>query len=259
MTPRLFIDVPLSAGTSVELDADRAHYLRDVLRLAAGATVLLFNGHDGEWRGAIESVGKRAVTLRVDSQTRPQEREPDLWLCFAPVKKARLDFIAEKATELGASVLQPVMTKHTAVTRVNLGRLRANAIEAAEQTERLTVPEIREPVTLERLIAAWPRDRHLLLADESGGGAPIAQCLGGLEPAAAPWAVLTGPEGGFAREELDAIGSLPNVHPVGLGPRILRADTAIVAALAVWQAVLGDWRDAPRQAAGSHESAFTQP
>lgn len=247
MIPRLFVEAPLGAGASVELDAGRAHYVRDVLRLGAGAPVLLFNGHHGEWRASIDSSAKRLVSLRVDAQTRAQVSGPDLWLCFAPVKKARLDFIAEKATELGASVLQPVMTRHTAVTRVNTERLRANAIEAAEQTERLDVPEVRAPETLERLVAAWPADRHLLLADESGGGLPIAQCLAGLEVAArgAPWAVLTGPEGGFARDEIEAIGRLPRVHRVGLGPRILRADTAIVAALAVWQALLGDWREAP--------------
>src|SRR5262249_48736865 len=160
---------------------------------------------------------------------------PDLWLCFAPVKKARLDFIAEKATELGASRLQPVITRRTIVERVNLERLRANAVEAAEQTERLTVPEIAGPLALDRWIAAWPPDRHRRLADEPGGGRPIAEVLAGIDAAAraAPWAVLPGPEGGFAAEELQALRRLPNVRAVGLGPRILRADTAVLAALAV--------------------------
>ncbi len=250
MTPRLFVDESLAAGAGVALDADRAHYLRDVLRLGGGAAVKLFNGRDGEWRAAIESVARRAITVRVQTQTRQPAVEPDLWLCFAPVKKARLDFIAEKATELGVSALQPVITQRTIVERVNLDRLRANAVEAAEQTERLTVPAIAAPRTLQQWLSAWPAGRHLLLADETGGGRPIAGVLAGLDDVAraAPWAVLTGPEGGFARAELDAIGGLPDVHAVGLGPRILRADTAALAALAVWQAIVGDWRRAaPRR------------
>lgn len=250
MTPRLFLDAELAAGSAVGLDADRAHYLRDVLRLGAGREVRLFNGRDGEWRAVVDTVGKRAVTLRLVARSRAPAPEPDLWLCFAPVKKARLDFIAEKATELGVSVLQPVMTARTIVERVNLDRLRANAIEAAEQTERLSVPEVRAPVALDKLLSAWPADRHLLLADETGGGRPVADVLATLDAAAraAPWAVLTGPEGGFARAELDAMDRLPTVHAVGLGPRILRADTAALAALAIWQAMIGDWRRAtPRR------------
>lgn len=250
MTPRLFIDAPLTEGTAVDLGADQAHYLRDVLRLGAGAPVKLFNGRDGEWHAAIETIGKRVVALRIASRRRAPAPEPDLWLCFAPVKKARLDFIAEKATELGASALQPVITQRTIVARVNLDRLRANATEAAEQTERLTVPDVRQPVALDRLVSTWPAGRHLLLADETGGGRPVADDLAGLDQTAraAPWAVLIGPEGGFTRAELDSIMRLPDVHAVGLGPRILRADTAALAALAVWQALVGDWRRAtPRR------------
>lgn len=239
--------MPLAAGADVTLDAGRAHYLRDVLRLGAGAAVKVFNGRDGEWQSTIEALGKRAVGLRVGAQSRRPAAEPDLWLCFAPVKRARLDFIAEKATELGVSLLQPVITQRTIVERVNLDRLQANAVEAAEQTERLGVPAIAAPLTLDRWIAAWPAGRHLLLADETGGGRPVAEVLAGLDPdaRAAPWAVLTGPEGGFTRPELEAIGRLPSVHAVGLGPRILRADTAALAALAIWQAIVGDWRQAP--------------
>ncbi|HKU98495.1 MAG TPA: 16S rRNA (uracil(1498)-N(3))-methyltransferase [Vineibacter sp.] len=250
MTPRLFTDTALTPGALIDLDADRAHYLRDVLRLQSGAAVMLFNGRDGEWRSAIQDIRKRGITLHVEAQIRHPVVEPDLWLCFAPIKKARLDFIAEKATELGVRRLQPVITQHTNVERVNIDRLRANATEAAEQTERLTVPEVVAPMTLPQLVAGWPADRHVLLADETGGGRPVADVLAGLDEAArtAPWAVLTGPEGGFARSELDLVGRLAHVHAVGLGPRILRADTAALAALAVWQAIVGDWRQAtPRR------------
>jgi 16S rRNA (uracil1498-N3)-methyltransferase len=241
MTPRLFIDDDLASGASLALDGPRAHYLRDVLRLGVGAEVLLFNGRDGEWQARVAATAKRSLDLAIESQTRPQQPEPDLWLCFAPVKKARIDFIAEKATELGVSALVPVITRRTNVERVNVERLRANAVEAAEQTERLTIPDVREPVSLEQALRAWPAGRRLLIADETGGGRPILEALGDAAPG--PWAVLIGPEGGFAREELDRIAALPGVLPVGLGPRILRADTAAIAALACLQAALGDWRE----------------
>ncbi|HYC65796.1 MAG TPA: 16S rRNA (uracil(1498)-N(3))-methyltransferase, partial [Reyranellaceae bacterium] len=168
----------------------------------------------------------------------------DLWLCFAPIKRARIDYIAEKATELGVAVLQPVLTRHTAVERVNVERLHANAIEAAEQTERLSVPEVRGPIELAKLIAAWPAGRRLLICDETGGGPPIAAALSALDAKAkaAPWAILIGPEGGFAREELDSIRKVKDVLAVGLGPRILRADTAALAAVACWQSLVGDWQ-----------------
>jgi 16S rRNA (uracil1498-N3)-methyltransferase len=241
---RLYIDAALAPDARVALDADRAHYLRNVLRLEPGAAVALFNGSDGEWAGRIDTLGKRGATVALERQTRAQMPEPDLWLCFAPIKKARIDFIAEKATELGVSALQPVFTQHTAMTRVNVERLRANAIEAAEQTERLSVPQVHEPVTLDALLKDWPAPRRLLLADEAGGGAPIAPALAGLDESAkrSPWAVLIGPEGGFDRAELDQLRKLPFVISVGLGPRILRADTAALAALACWQALVGDWR-----------------
>jgi 16S rRNA (uracil1498-N3)-methyltransferase len=241
---RLHVEQPLGAGAGIPLDADRAHYLRNVLRLEPGASVALFNGRDGEWLGHIDALDKRGATVTLRRQTRVQAAEPDLWLCFAPIKKARIDFVAEKATELGVSALQPVFTRHTAMTRVNLERLRANAVEAAEQTERLSVPAVHEPVALDDLLQTWPSGRRLLLADEAGGGRPLAATLGGLDQAArcAPWAVLVGPEGGFARAELDALRKLPFVTAVGLGPRILRADTAALAALACWQALLGDWQ-----------------
>ncbi len=241
---RLYVEESLVQGAGLGLDADRAHYLRNVLRLEPGASVALFNGRDGEWLGHIDAVDKRGAMVSLRRQLRPQDAEPDLWLCFAPIKKARIDFIAEKATELGVSALQPVFTRHTAMTRVNVERLRANAVEASEQTERLSVPAVREPLALEDLLQAWPSGRRLLLADEAGGGRPIAEALAGLDDTAkrSPWALLVGPEGGFARAELDALRKLPFVTAVGLGPRILRADTAALAALACWQALLGDWQ-----------------
>jgi len=246
MTPRLYIEDDLAEGAVLTLDGPRAHYLRDVLRMGVGAGVLLFNGRDGEWQGKVTATAKRSLDLGIETQTRPQLPEPDLWLCFAPVKKARIDFIAEKATELGVSALVPVVTRRTNVERVNVERLRANAVEAAEQTERLTIPDVREPASLEQVLKTWPAERRLLIADETGGGKPILDALHEAQPG--PWAVLIGPEGGFTREELDRIAALPGVLPVGLGPRILRADTAAIAALSCLQAAIGDWREAtPRR------------
>jgi 16S rRNA (uracil1498-N3)-methyltransferase len=180
----------------------------------------------------------------VSECTREQAPEPDLWLCFAPIKRARIDFVAEKATELGVAVLQPVLTEHTAVERVNVERLQANAIEAAEQTERLTVPEVRAPLALAKLLGAWRAERRLLICDETGGGPPIADVLATLDEAAraAPWGIVIGPEGGFSAGELGLLRRMKDVVSVGLGPRILRADTAALAALACWQALVGDWR-----------------
>ena len=250
---RLFVEEALGAGAAIALDRDRAHYLRNVLRAASGDAVGLFNGRDGEWRARIAAFAKHGAVLEVETQTRPQAPEPDLWLVFAPVKRARIDFIAEKATELGASALVPVMTRRTVVARVNIDRLRANAVEAAEQTERLSVPEIREAASLDRLLAGWPAGRRLILCAEAGEARPIAEALRGLasesqELSGAPsgaWAVMTGPEGGFAPAELDGLANLPFVTAVGLGPRILRADTAALAALACFQAILGDGRVRP--------------
>lgn len=246
---RLFVEADLSAGSEAPLDETQVHYLRHVMRRADGDPLLLFNGRDGEWGAAFESRGKKAAVARVTERTREQMAEPDVWLCFAPLKRARIDYVAEKATELGAAVLQPILTRHTIVERVNLERLRANAIEAAEQTERLSVPEIRPPVDLTRLLADWPAGRRLLLCDETGGGPPIVEALGGLDATAraAPWAIVIGPEGGFEATELTALRRISDAMAVGLGPRILRADTAALAALACWQALVGDWqRPTPR-------------
>ena len=241
---RLYVTTDLAGGLSIGLEPSQAHYLRTVLRLEKGAVVALFNGRDGEWLGRIDAVGKGWCSVSLFEQSRPQDSVPDLWLVFAPIKRARLDFLIEKATELGVAALLPVQTRRTIVERVNLERWRANAIEAAEQTERLSVPDLAEPEPLDRLMARWPARRRLLLCDESGASPPIAEILGGAAPGA--WAVLVGPEGGFAETELDALRKLPFVSAVGLGPRVLRADTAALAALAVLQALAGDWR-APRR------------
>ncbi len=223
---------------------EQSHYLVNVMRAQMGDAVALFNGRDGEWQSEIASQGKRAVGLRVTGRLREQVREPDLWLVFAPIKRGRIDFVAAKATELGVSRLIPVMTARTQMTRVNIDRLRANAVEAAEQCERLTVPEISDALSLTNLLASWPAERPLLVGDETGGGQPIAAVAGELAASAKqPCAVLVGPEGGFAPDELDALGKLPFVIRIGLGPRVMRADTAAIAALSVVQAIAGDWRD----------------
>jgi 16S rRNA (uracil1498-N3)-methyltransferase len=236
---RLYVEAELAERAIVALSPGQAHQLRAVLRLGPGDTVALFNGRDGEWLARIETMARGACTVAVQRQLRPQEDEGDLWLVFAPIKRARLDVLIEKATELGASALCPVLTERTIVERLNPDRLAAIAREAAEQSERLTLPQIRAPLPLQRLIAAWPADRRLILCDETGAAPPAATALAALPPGLR--AVLIGPEGGFAESELDALRKLPFVCPVGLGPRVLRSDTAALAGLAVAQAVGGDW------------------
>jgi 16S rRNA (uracil1498-N3)-methyltransferase len=245
-TPRLFVPEALSSEARIAVTEKQAHYLDHVLRLAAGDDVLLFNGHDGEWRSSIGAIGRGGCLVEAVEQTRPQQSDTDLWLVFSPIKRAAVDFIAAKATELGVSLIWPVFTQYTAVTRINTERLRANAIEAAEQCGRLTVPEVREPVSMNRAMSEWPAGRRLLLCDESGESPHLIDLLlneaGNSGNGAGPWAVLTGPEGGFARSELDDLRKLPFVTAAGLGPRIMRADTAALSALSCWQAVIGDWR-----------------
>jgi 16S rRNA (uracil1498-N3)-methyltransferase len=231
----------LAAGGAVALDAAQSHYLRDVLRLGAGAELALFNGRDGEWRARVEALRKNGGTAIALRRSREQAAEPDLWLVFAPVKRARIDYLVEKASELGASALVPVWTARTNVQRVNLERLAAHAREAAEQTERLTVPEIRDPQPLDRLLGQWPERRRLLVCDETGTAPPIGEVLRAAAPAGGAWAILIGPEGGFSPIELERLAKHPNVSRVGLGPRVLRSDTAALAALAVFQALAGDW------------------
>ena len=238
---RLYVESALSAGAAVPASEAQAHYLLHVMRRAAADLVTLFNGRDGAWRARVQIPSKRQVVFAVEDQVRAQEPAPDLWLAFAPVK--RIDVIVEKASELGVSSLMPVMTRHTDVSRVNVERLSAIAIEAAEQCERLSVPAIEPPQTLEAFLADWPAARPLYFLDETGKGSPIADVLRDhAAPEAAGCGFLVGPEGGFAQSELDALGQLPSATGVSLGPRILRAETAAIAALACWQALNGDWR-----------------
>jgi 16S rRNA (uracil1498-N3)-methyltransferase len=244
MIPRLHVEARLAAGEVVALDHARTHYLRQVLRREVGAEIQLFNGRDGEWAALIARFARNDAELTVVSQTRAQAASPDLWLLFAPLKRERIDILAEKATELGCRTIWPVFTQHTATTRVNVERLTAHALEAAEQTERLDLPEIRGPRKLGEVLETWSPARRLIVCAEFGRAAPIADALSRMKPEGG-FAVLTGPEGGFHRSELDALGKLPFVTPVGLGPRVLRADTAALAALACWQAILGDGRERP--------------
>ncbi|MDF1720279.1 MAG: 16S rRNA (uracil(1498)-N(3))-methyltransferase [Minwuia sp.] len=241
--PRLFVDQDLLANQPLTLTGNQHHYLAKVLRLGAGATVKLFNGRDGEWRAVIDHMTRQGAEMELTEQLRPQTPEPDLWLLFAPIKGKRVDTIAEKAGELGVSRIMPVITHRTVVSRVNVDRLRANAREAAEQCERLSVPEVTEPLDLRSAVGAWPRGRTLLFADERASATPIAQALQSLaRESARPAAVLIGPEGGFTNEEKELVRSLADCVPVSLGPRLLRADTAVFAMLALWQAHQGDWR-----------------
>jgi 16S rRNA (uracil1498-N3)-methyltransferase len=239
-SPRLYVGAPLKAGATVALERAQAHYLGNVLRMKAGEGILVFNGRDGEWSATIEA-GKRAATLAVGGQTRPQTTAADLHYVFAPLKSARLDYMVQKAVEMGVSRLQPVLTRHGQVARVNPDRMAANAIEAAEQCGILTLPDIAEPVALPRYLTARDPARHLVFCDED---AELADPLAALArvPAHAPLAVLVGPEGGFAENERAMLIEAPNVVRLALGPRILRADTAAVAVLALVQTVLGDWR-----------------
>jgi 16S rRNA (uracil1498-N3)-methyltransferase len=244
-TTRLYVDAPLAQGRAVALDRAQAHYLTNVLRLKSGDAFLVFNGRDGEWRATLEggkrAAGKREVSLRIGERRRAQTASGDLHYLFAPLKSARLDYMVQKAVEMGASHLRPVLTRHGQIARVNLARMRANAAEAAEQCGVLTLPQIAEPVTLLAALAGWDGARHLVFCDEA---AEVADPLAALAivPRGAPLAVLIGPEGGFAAEERVALLKLPKVVRLALGPRILRADTAAVAALALVQAAIGDWR-----------------
>jgi 16S rRNA (uracil1498-N3)-methyltransferase len=237
---RLYVAESLAPGGSIELATGQAHRLRTVLRLGAGASVAAFNPTDGEWSCRLTEIGRNRVVLAVERRMRPAEAEADLWLVFAPIKRARLDWLIEKATELGVGALLPVWTQRTQTERLNLERLRAHAVAAAEQSERLSVPELHEPQALDRVLASWSAERRLVVCDETGGGEPIGAAVARL--GVGPTAMLTGPEGGFAETELDALEKLSFVTRVGLGPRVLRADTAAVAALAALQAIAGDWR-----------------
>jgi 16S rRNA (uracil1498-N3)-methyltransferase len=236
---RLFVEAPLAAGAEIALAREQAHYLFSVMRLGPGASLRVFNGADGEWRAEVAAAGRQA-RLAVRERTAAQRRPPDLWLLFAPVKKARTDFIVEKATELGAARVVPVFTQRTNSERLRPDRLRRLAIEVAEQCGETHVPEIAEADRLGRVLDGWEAGRRLMFCDETMAARPAAAALA--EEEGGPWAALIGPEGGFAPEEAERLRALPFVLPVALGPRVLRADTAAVAALTLWQSALGDWR-----------------
>jgi 16S rRNA (uracil1498-N3)-methyltransferase len=239
-SPRLFLDAPLSEGGRLALDRDQANYLGNVLRLRAGDTVLVFNGSDGEWLSAIEGA-KRPESLTVRTRTRPQQRLPDLTYAFAPLKHARLDYMVQKAVEMGAAALQPVVTRFTQASRVNLDRMRANVVEAAEQCGILSLAAVADPAPLERWLAGREARRLLVFCDEAAAAADPVAALAAHRDTAAGIDVIIGPEGGFAEDERALLARQPRVLTLSLGPRILRADTAAVAALALVQAVLGDW------------------
>lgn len=235
---RLHLPHDLAAGAVLDLDEGQSRYLSAVMRLAVGDEVAVFNGRDGEWRARLSSVGKRAVSLEAVEQTKSQTASPDLDLVIALVKRAPLEYIAEKATELGVRRIRPVITERTNADHTRVDRLRAIAVEAAEQTGRLDVPQVEEPQKLERRIADWDAGRRLLFCDEAGDAQPVLQAV----DAPGPWAVLIGPEGGFSPREREMLRGLAFATPATLGPRILRADTAAITALALWQAAVGDWR-----------------
>lgn len=235
---RLFVPHDLAPGASLDLDEGQSRYLAAVMRQAVGDEVAVFNGRDGEWRATLAKVGKKAVTLTALSRTRPQETGPDLDLVVALVKRARLETIVEKAAELGARRVLPVTTERTNADHTRVERLQAIAVEASEQTGRLDVPQVLEPEKLERLLARWDVSRQLLFCDEAGDAPPVLAAV----KAGGPWAILIGPEGGFSARERAQLRALPYAVPAGLGPRILRADTAAISALTLWQAAAGDWR-----------------
>lgn len=242
-SPRLYVVAPLGAGATLPVDRAQSNYLINVLRLKPDDPVLVFNGRDGEWRTKLVQAGRRDVALVAEECVRPQSAAGDLHLLFAPLKHVRLDYLVQKAVEMGVSRIAPVLTRHTQVSRLNLDRMQANAIEAAEQCGILNLPEIDEPVAFDATLAALDAGRLLIFCDEDAEVRdPVAALAAHRSDAPRPLAIITGPEGGFSEQEREALLRMPNVVRLSLGPRILRADTAVVAALAVVQAVLGDWR-----------------
>ena len=236
-TPRLFVDEPLAPGAR-RVDGPPAHYLLQVMRLKVGDPVKLFDDVTGEWLATVAAAGKRDLTLDVTTQLRPREPVPDLWLCAAPLKKGRVDWLAEKACELGVDRLVPVVTRRTVVDKPNTDRLRAHMVEAAEQCDRTALPRVADPVKLPALLRDWPATRTLYFADEAGG----VPALDAMRARPGPAAILIGPEGGFDDDERASIRAHPRAVGISLGPRILRADTAAAAAVSLWMAAAGDWR-----------------
>ncbi|MCY3985004.1 MAG: 16S rRNA (uracil(1498)-N(3))-methyltransferase [Roseovarius sp.] len=239
---RLYVEQMLKEGQCVKLPDDKSHYIFNVMRLREDDSMLLFNGHDGEWSATIGKARRKEVILRVDCKNRPQFDPPDLWLLFAPIKKSRTDFIVEKAAEMGCARILPIMTEFTNSERIRRDRLQTHAIDAIQQCGGTYVPRVFHMQKLGNLLKNWPKDRQIMFCDEAMAGkvAGKVNCRGGGEN---KWAVLIGPEGGFSDRERKNLHSLPFAHPVSLGPRVLRADTAAVAALAIWQKTLGDWRE----------------
>lgn len=236
---RLYVDNPLGKGQSLSLSKDQAHYLTGVMRQKAGAMIAVFNGHDGEWQAELVEVGKRKAVLFCQSQSKSQQNPPDVWLYFAPIKKTRTDFIVEKATELGAAKICPVQTDFTNAERIRQDRLQAHAIEAAEQCGGTFVPPVAEMQKLDAVLASWAQDRKLLFCDETLVDAATAGLNG---KKGEKWAILIGPEGGFSDVEITRLRKMEVAQSISLGPRVLRADTAAVAALTLWQNTMGDWR-----------------
>jgi len=236
---RLFVEAPLGAGQGIPLNKEQSNYLFAVMRQKNGDRVRVFNGRDGEWLAEVVHDSKRNGALACIAQTAPLRLPPDLWLLFAPIKKTRTAFIVEKASELGAARMIPVMTRFTNAERLNVARLQAHALEATEQCGGTFVPEVTEPLKLTDMLDDWPKDRQLMFCDESREAKPAPQALAG--KARGKWAIVIGPEGGFSPEEAERFRAMQQVTPVSLGPRILRADTAAIAAITLWQSVLGDW------------------
>lgn len=240
---RLYVDMPLQQEVVVELPKDQAHYLHTVMRVAVGSIVLLFNGRDGGWQSKIVEISKKTVLLLpmlcIESQSAP----PDVWLVFAPIKKGRLDYMVEKATEMGVAKIVPMATEFTNFSKVKIEKMQANAVEAAEQCERLDVPEVTEIQSLKTLLKTWPEGRHIMFCDESFSDITALEALLSVDKKATkkPWAIFIGPEGGFSETERTLIKARPETTVVSLGPRILRADTAAVVAMSLWQTALGDW------------------
>jgi 16S rRNA (uracil1498-N3)-methyltransferase len=241
---RLFTTESLQKSIMVELSKGQAHYLVNVMRQKDGDAILIFNGKDGEWLANISSCSKKHCQIILQQQTQKQKAQPDIWLCFAPVKNSPITNIIQKATELGASIMQPVITKHTIVTKINAERLEAIAIEAAEQSQRITVPQVMMPLTLEKLLSIWDNSRKIILCDESGDGVPMVESLLNLEKSG-KYAVLIGPEGGFSISEFALLKKQPYVISISMGPRIMRADTAAIVSLAGVFSILGDWDEKP--------------
>jgi len=249
---RLFVESKLEQGTVLMLEGDTAHYLLRVMRCELDDRVALFNGVDGEWVAVISDMQKKHVTVEVKAQLRPFHAVPDVWMCFAPIKFGRIDFLVEKATELGASVLQPVMTQYTQSERVNLKRLRAHIVEAAEQSGRMDMPQLADPIDLPTLLATWDTTRVLCFGDEGGGGINPKEWMP--KQKLSSWGVLVGPEGGFSPQERKLLYDMPFCKGINLGPRILRSDTAALTLLSITQGWFGDWHIKPQDGMGDNAS-----